>query len=183
MPASGSVQRSWQGNTPTFLIFLPTKPAVSAFFDRHRQHTGSLLVALQFGLLILLAVLAAPRVRQGSLPLMSLVLAGLSVLLGVWTLAYNRLGNFNIHPAPKAAGHLVTAGPYRLIRHPMYSAVLLGAGAMAWLVLPWVGVLAWGGLLLVLFTKARLEERWLCEQHAGYATYCQQNKRFVPWLF
>ena len=156
---------------------------MSTFLDRHRHLIGSLLVAAQFGLLMLLAVLAAPRVWQGHLPLMSLALAGLCVLLGAWTLAYNRLGNFNIHPAPKAAGHLVTGGPYRLIRHPMYSAVLLGAAAMAWLAPPWPGALAWGGLLLVLFTKAHLEERWLGEQHAGYAAYCQQRKRFVPWLF
>lgn len=153
------------------------------FFDRHRHHTGSMLVALQFGVLLLLAVLAAPRVWQGHLPLMSLALAALSVLLGGWTLAYNRLGNFNIHPAPKATGQLVTGGPYRLIRHPMYSAVLLGAAAMAWLVHPVTGALAWGGLLCVLLAKARMEERWLSEQHAGYAAYCQRCKRFVPWLF
>ena len=152
-------------------------------FDHHRHLTGSLLVALQFGLLLLLAVLAAPRVAQGNLPLMSLALAALAVLLGVWTLAYNRLGNFNIHPAPKAAGHLVTGGPYRLVRHPMYSAVLLGAGAMAWLVQPLTGALAWCALLLVLLVKAHMEERWLREQHAGYAAYCLQSKRFVPWLF
>lgn len=154
---------------------------MSAYFDR--RLTGSVLVALQFCLLLLLAVLAAPRVAQGNLPLLSLALAALAGLLGVWTLAYNRLGNFNIHPAPKAAGHLITGGPYRLIRHPMYSAVLLGAGALAWLAAPWAGALAWGGLLLVLFTKARLEERWLGEQHADYAAYCLQSKRFVPWLF
>jgi len=156
---------------------------MTAFFDRQRHLTGSLLVAFQFGLLLLLAVLAAPRVGQGELPPMSLALAGLCVLLGVWTLAFNRLGNFNIHPAPKAAGILVTGGPYRLIRHPMYSAVLLGAGALAWLAPPLAGALAWCALLLVLLIKAQMEERWLREHHADYAAYCQQSKRFVPWFF
>lgn len=156
---------------------------MSDFFHKQRQLTGHLLVVSQFGLLLLLAVMAAPRVRQGQLPLMSLSLAGMSALLGVWTLAYNRLGNFNIHPAPKASGALITGGPYRWIRHPMYSAVLLGAAAMAWLVEPSVGAAAWCALVLVLLTKASLEERWLRERHAGYAAYCQQCKRFVPWVF
>jgi protein-S-isoprenylcysteine O-methyltransferase Ste14 len=158
-------------------------PLMPDFFDKQRHLTGSLLVAFQFGLLLLLAVLAAPRVWQGHLPIMSLALTSLSVLLGVWTLAYNRLGNFNIHPAPKATGELVTGGPYRLIRHPMYSAVMLGAAAMARVVPPWVGMLAWVGLALVLLIKANLEERWLREHHPGYAAYCQQSKRFVPWVF
>ena len=152
-------------------------------FHTQRQLTGSLLVALQFGLLLVLAVMAAPQAWHGQLPVASLVLAGLSVLLAVWTLAYNRLGNFNIHPAPKATGVLVTGGPYRFMRHPMYSAVLLGAAAMAWVVQPWIGLLVWGALALVLFAKATLEERWLREHHAGYAAYCEHCKRFVPWLF
>lgn len=160
---------------------MPT--SVSDFFNRHRQLIGHQLVSLQFGLLLLLAVMAAPRAWQGNLPFTSLGLAGLSVLLGGWTLAYNRLGNFNIHPAPKTSGALVTGGPYRWIRHPMYSAVLLGAAAMAWLAEPSAGVAAWYALALVLLTKASLEERWLREHHAGYAAYCQQSKRFVPWVF
>jgi protein-S-isoprenylcysteine O-methyltransferase Ste14 len=156
---------------------------MSDFLNRYRQFLGSLLVALQFGLLLLLAVLAAPQAWRGDLPLTGLVLAGLAALLGIWTLAYNRLGNFNIHPAPKVAGALVIGGPYRLIRHPMYSAVLLAAAAMAWLIQPWIGALAWGALALVLFTKANIEERWLCEHHAGYAAYCTHCKRFIPWFF
>ncbi|MDD2882244.1 MAG: isoprenylcysteine carboxylmethyltransferase family protein [Rhodoferax sp.] len=156
---------------------------MSDFFNRHRSVIGSLLVALQFGLLLLLAVLATPRMWQGNLSVTSLGLAGLSALLGVWTLAYNRLGNFNIHPTPKASGTLITGGPYRWIRHPMYSAVLLGAAAMAWAIEPLVGIAAWCALALILLTKASLEERWLREHHAGYAAYCQQCKRFVPWVF
>lgn len=152
------------------------------FFNRHRQFTGNLLVAMQFGVLLLLGLMAAPRVWRGEVPEMSLALAGLSAALGVWTLGHNRLGNFNIHPVPKTAGTLVTSGPYRLIRHPMYSAVLLLAAAMAWLVTPWVSVSAWCLLARVLWTKATLEERWMSEQHPGYAAYCQQTRRFVPWL-
>lgn len=152
------------------------------FLSRHRQFVGHLLVVLQFGLLLLLGGLAAPRLLMGAVPWGSLVLAGLSVGLGVWTLAHNRVGNFNIHPAPKSAGVLVTSGPYRLIRHPMYSAVLLGAGAMALLVPVWVGVWVSIALVWVLWTKARLEERWVCERHPAYTAYCQQTKRFVPWI-
>nr|WP_319565011.1 methyltransferase [uncultured Rhodoferax sp.] len=151
-------------------------------FLSQRQRIGQLLVVLQFGLLAWLGWAASAPIGHGQWTATSTWLAALSLLLGSWTLAYNRLGNFNIHPAPKAQGVLITGGPYRLIRHPMYSAVLLAAGAMAVLLETNSGWLVWCALALVLWTKAHLEERWLCEHHAGYAAYCQHTHRFIPWL-
>src|ERR1035437_4815820 len=98
---------------------------------RTRRRIGSLLVALQFGLMFALAALAAPRVSKGFLPPAALSLAAASLALAAWTLRHNRPGNFNIRPTPMVWGVLVTSGPYRWIRHPMYSSLLLGAGAMA----------------------------------------------------
>ena len=154
-----------------------------AFSAVLQQRLGSLLVLLQFSLLLALALLAAAPLLHGDGAWGSGMLAALSAALGGWTLLHNRLGNFNIHPAPKAGGALVTSGPYRLLRHPMYSAVLLAAAALAAVPAQWLGWLLWAALALVLLLKASLEERWLLCHHAGYAAYCQTCKRFVPWVF
>lgn len=156
---------------------------MSLFSPQLRTHTGSLLVLLQFGLLTALGLLALPMVLQGQLTPISWVLLALSAALGAWTLLHNRLGNFNIHPEPKTQGVLVTSGPYRLMRHPMYSTVLLGAAALAAVPNLWPGWLLWLALLSTLLAKAMLEEHWLREHHPQYAGYCGQCKRFVPWLF
>jgi protein-S-isoprenylcysteine O-methyltransferase Ste14 len=150
---------------------------------QRRKLIGSVLVALQFGLLILQAGLAAPRVLQGMLPVGALLIAGASFALAVWTLMHNRLGNFNIDPTPKDRGVLVTKGPYRWIRHPMYTSLLLGAGALASMSSPLAAWLAWSALAVVLLLKSTLEEHWLCERYPGYAAYRLVSKRFVPWLF
>lgn len=152
------------------------------FSNRHRRLFGGLLVGLQFGLLLLLGLMAKNAIWQGGLPMSSLALAVGAIVLGTWTLVHNRLGNFNIRPQPKNTGILVTTGPYHRIRHPMYSAVLLGAAAMALPSHPWGGISAWLALALVLWIKAGVEERWMCEQHSAYAAYCGVSKRFVPWL-
>ena len=104
---------------------------------------GNLLVTFQSGLLGLLAVLAALNAVGGAIPSGAFVLVAASVTLAAWTLIHNRPGNFNIRPAPKPQGVLVTSGPYRWIRHPMYTSVVLGAGALAWISGTLVGYAAW----------------------------------------
>jgi len=153
-------------------------------FDfQRRQLVGNILVLLQFSLLTWLVFMAAPFVRQGQISAICWMLLALSGILGGWTLLHNRLGNFNVHPQPKASGVLVTSGPYRLMRHPMYSTVLLSAAATACVSAHWMAWFVWLALLATLLTKAILEERWLCEHHPQYAEYCLRCKRFIPGVF
>lgn len=149
---------------------------------QQRTWVGTLLVTLQFGLLSGLAVLAMPKALNHPIPLGVWATAGTAIALAAWTLIYNRPGNFNIRPTPKSRGSLITTGPYRHIRHPMYTSVLLGGGSLAWLADPITGWLAWTALALVLVLKSSLEERWMREQHQDYSAYVQRSKRFLPWL-
>jgi protein-S-isoprenylcysteine O-methyltransferase Ste14 len=151
--------------------------------DRLQHRLGSLLVTLQFGLIGLLAWLAWPAVVSGQVPRSAAAGAVLGLLLGLWAVSINRLGNFNIRPAPREGGILVQQGPYRWIRHPMYTAVmscgLACAGASAtWQA--WLAALALGAVLTI---KASVEERWMLQVHPAYAAYRQHTRRFIPWLF
>ena len=140
---------------------------------------GRLLVAAQFALI---AWLIWPLTPQAwTLP--ALALLGCAVALGAWALAYNRPGNFNIHPEPKASGRLVTGGPYRFMRNPMYSAVLLFAAAEIVAYADIWKIACWLALALVLLGKAMLEERGLRARHAGYADYAKRVRRFIPGIF
>ena len=103
--------------------------------------------------------------------------------LGAWAVATMGLRQLRAAPDVAAQARLVVNGPYRWIRHPMYSSVLLGAGAMSSMVDPALGWSLWSGLALVLFTKSALEERWMRQEHPAYASYARTTKRFVPWIF
>jgi len=148
-----------------------------------RNRIGSILVELQFGFMLLLLALAAPAVLKGEIPALASMFAALSVALFLWTLLHNKLGNFNIRPIPKSSGQLVTSGPYRQIRHPMYTSVLLGAASLALMSDPLPGWSAWTALAMVLWVKSIIEERWMRETHPGYGAYCRVSRRFVPWFF
>lgn len=106
----------------------------------------------------------------------------LGALVGIWTLAHNRLGNFGVMPEPRASARLVTTGPYAYVRHPMYLAVLLGgAGCVAgWRGLP--HALAFAVLAIVLHVKAAREERLLLARFPEYEAYRGRTKRLVPFV-
>jgi protein-S-isoprenylcysteine O-methyltransferase Ste14 len=140
---------------------------------------GRLLVTAQFALI---GWLIWPLTRQvWSLP--ALALLGCSVILGLWALFYNRPGNFNIHPEPKGSGMLVTRGPYRYMRNPMYSALLLFAAAEVVAYRDIWKIACWIALALVLLGKVLLEERFLRACFPDYAEYARRVRRFIPGVF
>lgn len=141
--------------------------------------TGRILVAAQFALI---GWLVWPLTPQAWSP-PALALLACAAGLGMWTIFHNRPGNFNIRPEPKATGRLVTGGPYRYMRNPMYSAVLLFAAAEVLAYGDLWKIACWIGLALVLVAKALLEERGLRAQFPDYAAYAQRVRRFIPGVF
>lgn len=103
--------------------------------------------------------------------------------LGLWVFAYNRPGNFNIRPEPKAGGQLITGGPYGWVRHPMYVALLLGMAGVAVGSHSLVQAGLWLALLIVLNFKAALEERLLRQRWPDYTAYAQRTRRFIPCVW
>jgi protein-S-isoprenylcysteine O-methyltransferase Ste14 len=151
--------------------------------DPSRRRIGNALVGAQFALIAALAALAAPAFLRGQAPAGAWVVALAGALLGLWALSCNRPGNFNIRPDPRPDGRLVRQGPYRWIRHPMYTAVIACGLACGWAdgsAAAWLGAAL---LAAVLAVKATFEERWMLAAHPEYAAYRRQTWRFVPGLF
>jgi len=99
-------------------------------------------------------------------------------------LAALRLGsNLTVLPRPKDDGDLTVSGPYRLVRHPIYSGVILAAFGWALWVNGW---LTMGYALLLFFffdIKSRREELWLMEKFPGYREYRQRVRKLIPLLY
>ena len=98
-------------------------------------------------------MLALPALLRGHAPAGAWGVAAAGALLGLWALSCNRPGNFNIRPTPRAGGQLVQQGPYRWIRHPMYTAVMACGLACAW-----AGSLPWGWFGVVLLVAVLADE-------------------------
>jgi protein-S-isoprenylcysteine O-methyltransferase Ste14 len=109
---------------------------------------------------------------------LTLGLAG-AVLL-IWASVV--LGRFLLHEAAIREDHaLVASGPYRFVRHPVYSgylALLLGSGIAA---LNVCLLLLWPVSLLGILIQAASEEQLLGERFGqDYQRYVRRTGRLVP---
>jgi protein-S-isoprenylcysteine O-methyltransferase Ste14 len=78
---------------------------------------------------------------------------------------------------------LVTSGPYRLVRHPIYSGILV-AGVGTALALNWVWLAAVVLPAVFFIYSATVEERYLTEQFPDeYPAYKRSTKMLVPYVF
>ena len=116
------------------------------------------------------------------LTLLSLAMALAAILLVLWVMNVNR---FAAHTIQVVAGQtVISSGPYRFVRHPLYS-----GAALLWVFTP----LALGSfvalpafVLLESFYVIRLlnEEKLLRASVPGYIEYCARTRfRLVPFIW
>jgi protein-S-isoprenylcysteine O-methyltransferase Ste14 len=110
----------------------------------------------------------------------AVIAAGL--LFTVWARVH--LGrNWSGTIAIKESHDLITTGPYSLVRHPIYSGLLLGFLGSAIARAEWRGVLAVAIVTSALWRKLRIEESWLAREFGeAYATYRHRVATLVPFV-
>lgn len=96
-----------------------------------------------------------------------------------FTLGKNWSGRVTI----KEDHELVTAGPYRLVRHPIYTGALLAFSGTALAMGRVGGLVAIGIMLAIFLRKIRLEEKMLDGHFGGrYAEYRRRTKALIPFI-
>ena len=147
---------------------------------REKATISHVLVALQFSAIV---IIAWPFVEQATGRGQWLALSVLGVFVGLYTLAHNRLGNFGIYPEPIPDSCLVTTGPYRWVRHPMYSSLLLfmlGIALYRHALPNYLGMLL---LTVAIFGKMKREEVHLHLKFEDYSDYVRKTHRLFPGVY
>jgi protein-S-isoprenylcysteine O-methyltransferase Ste14 len=111
---------------------------------------------------------------------LALTVGGL--LLSVW--ARRHIGkNWSGFVTIKKGHELITSGPYSLVRHPIYTGLLLAFIGSAVARGEWRGVLAVALATLALWRKLRVEERWMYERFGeAYRDYSKRVAALVPFV-
>ncbi len=140
----------------------------------------NLLVTIQLGSLLYLAV--SGILLAGSV--FGELVEAAGIILGVMAIYVAGIHNVNITPLPKDGGKLITSGPYRFIRHPMYLAqvvVFIPLVATDYTPVRLAVILL---LTIALLLKIPYEEKGLVGQFGvAYGVYRSKTKKVIPFIY
>jgi protein-S-isoprenylcysteine O-methyltransferase Ste14 len=113
---------------------------------------------------------------------LGLALFAMGLAFAIW--ARLHIGrNWGTPMSQKADPELVTSGPYRLVRHPIYTGILVaGIGTAVALSWTWLIFVALAGVYFIY--SATVEERYLAQEFPEtYPVYRSSTKMLVPFIF
>ena len=136
----------------------------------------------------LMYLIAPQLMRWSALPMpawlrwIGVVVGFVTISLFLW--AHRALGeNWSTSVETKEQHTLVTSGPYRWVRHPMYATMFVWALAFFLLSTKWFVGITWLALGIMAASRAGKEEAALTEKFgAEYRAYMQRTGRFLPGL-
>jgi protein-S-isoprenylcysteine O-methyltransferase Ste14 len=106
-------------------------------------------------------------------------LTWLGLALVVWAILVFGRG-VTPSPMPSRKAQLQTRGPYRWIRHPMYTGVIVLMAGSAMGRQNWIAAALWVVLVVFFLTKLGWEERRLVENYPGYVSYRKAVPALIP---
>ena len=110
------------------------------------------------------------------------MMALMAVTLAVWAFISMRK-QFSVFPEPKPSRSLIRSGPYRFIRHPMYTALLIWSLGRVLFLFTTTNLFGFLGLTTILALKIQHEEKLLSKSFKDYDDYRKTTKRLVPFLY
>ncbi len=112
----------------------------------------------------------------------TIALQVIALLLMFWARKTLGMRSFHLSAEP-TKGVLITSGPYKYIRHPIYASVCLFVlasviGSFSLLSLLFALIVIAGSILRIF-----CEEKSLLKIYPEYAEYSQKSKRMIPFIF
>ena len=145
---------------------------------------------LGIGSILVLLVAGLDRSYGWSSPFSLIVniLALTGIVIGYafssWALVANRFFSGTVRIQTERGHHVVSSGPYRLIRHPGYAGGLLGYVLIPVLLDSLWAFIPAGLLAAVMVVRTALEDRTLQAELPGYAAYAQKTRcRLIPGVW
>jgi protein-S-isoprenylcysteine O-methyltransferase Ste14 len=147
-------------------------------------------IVMAIAMLGYIALLMVPaldvRWRGASVPAFVSVMGDVAIAAGFYCVfLVFRANSFAASTIEVGEGqHVISTGPYAVVRHPMYAGGLLYMAATPLALGSWWGLVPFVAILAVILWRLIDEERLLVDRLPGYAAYCAKTKwRLLPGVF
>ncbi|NIP38641.1 MAG: hypothetical protein GWO07_07730 [Candidatus Dadabacteria bacterium] len=137
-----------------------------------------ILVLIQFACIVFI-LLTGNIVPRSFVFLVVYVLAISLGLWAVWTINYK---NFRLTPNFPKDARILAKGPYKIIRHPMYSCVLLITLMLVIDDFSFIRIAVWLILFINMYIKLIYEENLITDRNSDYLIYKRGTKRLIPFI-
>ncbi len=107
----------------------------------------------------------------------------IALFIGVVAVYEMNIKNLSVFPEIKQGAVLRTKGIYSLIRHPMYTSLLLLAVGFVMNDFSFIRLTLLIILLINQLIKLSFEEQLLKEKFVDYSEYMKKTKRIIPFIF
>jgi len=136
-----------------------------------------------FALLILILAILYLLISGNLISTSPFVIAGQLIAIGlsIWARRSFKDGQFSIHAQP-VDRPLLLSGPYKFIRHPMYSSALLLIWSGIFGHISMINVII--GLIVtsIIVVRIVVEEQLLRTTYPDYDDYSKRTKRIIPFV-
>ena len=114
---------------------------------------------------------------------MGLALATLGIGLIFWSgMALGRL--YSPEVTLQKEHHLITGGPYGVIRHPRYLGGVVQGVGLSLLFRSWIGLALTIVFIVIVSFRIKDEEALMSREFGSeWEAYCQKSKRWVPFIY
>ncbi len=143
------------------------------------QFIKFIFVFLQFGGIVIILFTGPFFAKNFFLLLMEIF----GILLGFWAVYSMQLNNLRILPDLKENAIFVSNGPYKIIRHPMYLAILITLLPLLINKFTFLRLVIFLIVLIDLILKLHYEEKLLRQTFKEYSNYQKKTFRLIPYLF
>ena len=192
--------RYWQGWVFMAILFLPM-PVTSVYFMkrdpqlverrlRTKEKISEQKTIIRCAQLVCFGSLLIPgldyRFGWSRVPLWLTILSQLFVLVGylmtLWVMKENSFASRTIQV--EEGQKVISTGPYRLVRHPMYFGAVLMLLFAPFALGSWWALPGFYGVIPLIVLRLLNEEKMLRRDLPGYSDYCLQTRsRLVPLLW
>jgi protein-S-isoprenylcysteine O-methyltransferase Ste14 len=120
--------------------------------------------------------------RSTLIEIIGVIVAGLGIGFAIWS-RFVLGSNWSSAVAIKAGQHLVQYGPYAIVRNPIYTGIIFFMFGAALNVGELRGLAGIGLVMITLWHKAKMEERFLSEEFGEeYLAYQKRTNFIIPFI-